>query len=262
MTDFDEKRTGVEESTNETNSFIKDRFENRDTVKKIKAKKRMGVFGKTILAIAVLGVVAMGLMVTWHYTRPAPTKLDITVVQEELYSIQELATAKYAYTNVEHFENARQFPIVGFDIPLTTKSFNLEYSGEIKAFFDMSKTEVKVSESKVVVTLPEISISHSIESEAKEEHSSIFNPINLKDQTDLAKDLKGIMLDRAMQLGIMDEARKNAEIAITGLISPMLDEVQTLEIKQSKTGQLADEQQVQAAKTNAEKIKKKLRVIE
>lgn len=260
-----EKEVNVNENGEKQKTFRQEQAEAKTKIKEVKAKNGMGKFGKTILAIAFLGVVVIGVMLVWSKVNPntePATKIDVTIIEEQLKEIQEISTAKYTYTDVQIFKNTRKVPVVNIDIPLTTKSFKIKYSGEIKAFFDMKKCELDVNSNKVTIELPEVKMSQSLDDDVIEEHNSIFNPIKIDDQSGFVDDLKVIMEARAIEKGIMDEAKKNAEKMITSLLTPMLSEGQTIDVHQSKAGLLADEKRIVNIAKKAAKIKKGLHTVD
>ena len=66
--------------------------------------------------------------------------------------------------------------------------------------------------------------------EVFDENTSIFNPITIEDYTGFQADQQGVMEEKAIQGGLLTQAKDQAETAIGGLITPLLQEGQTLEI--------------------------------
>ena len=79
-----------------------------------------------------------------------------TALTQQLQEVNDLVTMEYNYTKVGKFENSLQ--LNGWDIPLTTKSFLLTYSGKLSAGVDMSKAEVNVKDHTISVKIPEVAI--------------------------------------------------------------------------------------------------------
>ena len=251
-------------NNNESKSFRQEKAEAKMDIKKQKTKNGMGKFGKTILALAFLGIVAIGVMITWEKINPlqTSTKIDVTILKEKLVGVQEVATAKYTYTDVQIFKNAKKIPLTSVDVPLTTKMFKVKYSGEIKAFFNMKKCKIKDTKSKLIVELPEIKLSQSMDDEIIEEHNNIFNPIHLEEQSDFVKALKLIMKDRSIDKGILKEARSNSKKMIVGLFTPILSNDKTIEVYQSKEALKKDKKMAKDISKKAKQYKKVLHALD
>ena len=249
-----------EENYNSTDELKREKTDIELEIKELKAKSRMGKLGKTIMAFAFLGLVAIGVMVTWHLINPTSdeTKIDVTVLKEELVKIQEVSTAKYTYTDMQTFKNTRKLPLINVSVPLTTKMVRIKYSGEVKAFFDMKKCEIKNSKNKITVKLPKIQLSHSMDDKIVEEHNNIFNPISMDEQSKLVKSLKTIMEDRAIKKGLMDEARDNSKKMIKGILLPAVSDGKEIKVFQSKKALSEDKKTEKKISKKAKEIKKNL----
>ena len=95
-------------------------------------------------------------------------------------------------------------------IPFTEKSFIVQYDGTVKAGIkDLTKTQVSQKGETIIVRLPEVEIT-GIE---------IFNPITVEDLNKAQKNLKEEMYQRALEKGILDMAKSNAEEVLKGMLS-------------------------------------------
>ena len=161
----------------------------------------------------------------------APTLSSITV-ENQLQQISQLATVRYSYTNMGQFENSNEF--YGIKLPFTTKSFIVAYDGTIIAGVDLTQAKVTITDQKVTISLPAPQIlSHEVDPNSLEvfdETTSIFNPITIEDYTGFQADQQGVMEEKAIQSGLLTQAKDQAETAIGGLITPLLQEGQALEI--------------------------------
>lgn len=154
----------------------------------------------------------------------APVLSSITV-ENQLQQISQLATVRYSYTNMGQFENSNEF--YGIKLPFTTKSFIVAYDGTIIAGVDLTQAKVTIS-----LPAPQI-LSHEVDPNSLEvfdETTSIFNPITIEDYTGFQADQQGVMEEKAIQSGLLTQAKDQAETAIGGLITPLLQEGQALEI--------------------------------
>ena len=131
------------------------------------------------------------------------------------------------------FERGSDF--YGIRIPFTTSRFIVSYSGVITAGVDLSQAQVEVTDEQVTVTLPAAQIlSHEIDPDSLEvfdETRSIFNPITIEDYSGFQADQQGVMEEKALQAGLLTQAQDQAEAAVTGLLTPLLDEGQALEVR-------------------------------
>ena len=110
----------------------------------------------------------------------------------------------------------------------------MAYDGTIIAGVDLTQAKVAITDQKVTISLPAPQIlSHEVDPNSLEvfdETTSIFNPITIEDYTGFQADQQGVMEEKAIQSGLLTQAKDQAETAIGGLITPLLQEGQALEI--------------------------------
>lgn len=188
--------------------------------------------GKLIIFGVILAIVCFAVGFFSGGREEKPPVLSSITVENQLQQISQLATIRYSYTNMGQFENSNEF--YGIKLPFTTKSFIVAYDGTITAGVDLTKAKVTVTDQKVTIALPAPQIlSHEVDPNSLEvfdETTSIFNPITIEDYTGFQADQQGVMEDKAIQGGLLTQAKDQAEAAIGGLITPLLQEGQTLEI--------------------------------
>ena len=149
--------------------------------------------------------------------------LSSHVTQFGLQSIGELATQAGFFTSVQVIENARD--VFGVSIPFTAKKYVYSYDGIIKAGLDFQGIDISVDDiqKKIAVTIPETQV-FSIEIDPDSfvlyhEGGSVFNALKM-DEVNLAeKALKDAIRQRAIDNGLLDEAKSNAELVIRGFLS-------------------------------------------
>ena len=151
---------------------------------------------------------------------------NIEVIKEKLASTAELNTYSYLCTDVITRANSKTFK--NWKIPFTEKSFIVQYDGTVKAgISDLTKAQVTEEGEKIIVKLPEVEItSAEIDNDSFEkldESNNIFNPITVEDLNDAQKDLKEKMIDQAINKGILDAAKENAETIIEGMLKGTAD---------------------------------------
>ena len=88
---------------------------------------------------------------------------------------------------------------------------------------DLTKADVSQDEDTIIIKLPDVEITGiEIDNDSFEkldESNNIFNPITVEDLNDAQKDLKDKMEAQAIEKGILDIARENAETVISGMLS-------------------------------------------
>ena len=137
-------------------------------------------------------------------------------------NIGELATQIAYCTEVNLTDSSVQ--LWGWDVPFTQSKYIYSYDVSIKAGYDFSKIEWTVNRStgKISVFLPEdIIISAEINPESFEvyhEKESAFNQINLKDNNEALIKLREDALNTAIDNGLLENARANAEVLITAFL--------------------------------------------
>lgn len=188
--------------------------------------------GKLIIFSVLLAIVCFAVGFFSGGREEKPPVLSSITVENQLQQISQLATVRYSYTNMGQFENSNEF--YGIKLPFTTKRFIVAYDGTITAGVDLSQAKVTITDQKVTIALPAPQIlSHEVDPNSLEvfdETTSIFNPITIEDYTGFQADQQGVMEDKAIQGGLLTQAKDQAEAAIGGLITPLLQEGQTLEI--------------------------------
>lgn len=188
--------------------------------------------GKLIIFGVLLAIVCFAVGFFSGGREEKPPVLSSITVENQLQQISQLATVRYSYTNMGQFENSNEF--YGIKLPFTTKRFIVAYDGTITAGVDLSQAKVTITDQKVTIALPAPQIlSHEVDPNSLEvfdETTSIFNPITIEDYTGFQADQQGVMEDKAIQGGLLTQAKDQAEAAIGGLITPLLQEGQTLEI--------------------------------
>ena len=150
------------------------------------------------------------------------TITNVEVVKEKLEATAELNTGSYLCTDVLTKSDSKKFK--DWEIPFTEKSFIISYDGTVKAGIkDLTKAEVVESGDTIIVKLPEVEITGAdIDNDSfqkLDESNNIFNPISVEDLNDAQKELKDKMIDRAVEKGVLDIAKSNAETVLGGMLA-------------------------------------------
>ncbi|MDO4680160.1 MAG: DUF4230 domain-containing protein [Aerococcus sp.] len=176
-----------------------------------------------LLLVAVVVLVGGAYGVGRFTQSESEPKITSELVGNRIESAQELVTTKYYYTNTASYENTRDF--YGWKIPFTTKTFLVTYDGVINAGVDLKNMSVDVNQDKktIDITLLEPKIlSHEMDENSLkvfDEKDSLFNSIKISDYTGFEKDQKQQAEKKALDRGLLTEAKKQAQTAITSLLA-------------------------------------------
>lgn len=187
-----------------------------------------GIIIKIVSVIVMIAFIGFGAIFLYNHVANNVLGLNqhektssIEIVKEKLKETAELNTGSYLCTTVITKADSRK--IKGWKIPFTQKSFTISYDGTVKAGIkDLTKAEVSQNGDKVIVKLPEVEITGTeIDNDSFEildESNGVFNTISADDVNDAQKELKKKMEQRAIEKGILDMAKNNAEELVTELL--------------------------------------------
>lgn len=137
-------------------------------------------------------------------------------VKHELLSIGELATAKYAYLGQTYIMEYRS--ILGLDIPFTSHTIDVTYSGVIKAGYVVDDIEVEVKDATIYITLPSPRVlDNYIDTYVTKESNNIFNPIETNEVSEKLNEVKVAELEKCRD-DAYDKAEKEVKKTILGLL--------------------------------------------
>lgn len=188
-----------------------------------------GAVIKTVSIIVIIVFIAGGGYLTYkHFIGKLTNESEhevvnhVDVIKEKLENTAELNTGSYLCTNVITKADSKKFK--DWKIPFTEKSFIVQYDGTVKAGIkDLTKSQITQEGKTIVIKLPEVEITGvEIDNDSfkkLDESNNIFNPISIEDLNDAQKDLKEKMYDQAVEKGVLDIARSNAETIISGMLA-------------------------------------------
>ena len=149
-------------------------------------------------------------------------QIDISILNEEIHDIGELATIEYFYTDAASYSDSKEIGDV--TIPFTQKSYVIKWDGTIKAGVEVNeiKAVLKESSKQLVIQMPTATIlSHELDENSYkvlEEKNNIFNPIKLEDRFNTDIEAKAKMEQHAIENGLLDKALDNAKVIIENLV--------------------------------------------
>lgn len=144
--------------------------------------------------------------------------IDEDMLHSYIYDDITLSDAVYDYTDTTKFENRNSLKDV--PLPLTKKSFTIQYNGTVTAGIDSSLIEVVTDNDNYVITviLPEASItSHDIHADSfsiTNIKDNLINPITDDDYMNACLSRQDIMEQNAIKSGLIDETYKSAKETI------------------------------------------------
>lgn len=188
-----------------------------------------GVAVKVISVIVIIAIIVGGGYLACKYYMGKMTDKtthevvnSVEVIKEKLEATAELNTGNYLCTDVITWEDSKKFK--DWKIPFTDKSFIVQYDGVVKAGIrDLTKAEVTEEGKTIIVKLPDVEITGvEIDNDSFEkldESNNLFNQISIEDLNEAQKDLKEKMREKALEKGVLDIARSNAEAVLSGILT-------------------------------------------
>jgi len=194
-----------------------------------------------ITIILVVLAFAAGGWLTWSFMQPTPeqTEQRATVLLERVRKVMKLVTVegdfteRYNETNIRNFTVYLPFPST-FSFP---KQALIDVTGTVLVGYNMEqvKVETKTDEQRIILkNLPEpeiLSIDHEINYYNIEE--SFFNSFSAKDYTQLNKNAKDVLRQKALESDLLAEAEKQGNQLLDVLDYMVSSAGWTLEVQQS-----------------------------
>lgn len=201
----------------------------------MKIGERMQDTKKFIVNLIIILII--GCIIFWFGTmmggKANEPKISDTSLYTQLNEISELTVLEYNYSKVGKFENS--LSLNGWDIPLTTKSFLLTYSGQLKAGVNMEKANVSIDDKTILIELPPVEILSNIIDEKSievyDETHNIFNQISINDYTEFATQQKAKVEEEAIENGMLSEAATRVDHTITNMFQAIPEIKEAYKIK-------------------------------
>ena len=160
-------------------------------------------------------------------------EIDSEMLESSIRQIAELSTLAKRYTEVSFFEDQSTAAVFGreFNIPGTTRSFILRFSGDIRFGINVGDIRVRVAEytddaGEIFVYMPTSAIlTHAIDMESiqlLDERTGVFTRLELEDFTYFIAGQQRYIENRASTLQFLSDAERNAEQAIYALLRAAL----------------------------------------
>ena len=176
------------------------------------------------LAIALVAVLAVGIGAGYLGNNLIH---DGKTTQLTFEDIGELATQAAYCTEVNVTQADRE--LFGLSIPFTQSKYIYSYDVILKAGYDFAQITYEVDEESqtIEVRLPQVQILSSeldLDSfQVYEEDESIFRPIRLEETNAAMQQMQQRAEEDAISNGLLDNARANAELVLTGFFAGAYD---------------------------------------
>lgn len=183
------------------------------------------VMRKSLIIILAVVIILVATFLVLKFSNDEIT-ITIETLDETLEPISELSTSAFEYTGEVTRSSTRTG--LGMNIPGTTNSVTITYSGVIKVGYDVDAIQESIdNEQKIIkISLPEPQIfGNYIDTQNLEFETSnnIFNPIDAEDLFGYLKEIQADELDRAIAAGMYETAEGQIESLITGLLAVFPD---------------------------------------
>lgn len=142
--------------------------------------------------------------------------VDSSLIQQQLQQLWELSTVKYSYSGACNFSSQKM--LNELKIPFSTKFFIFTYDGYLKAGIDLSTADVSIEGTTATITLtgPEVFDNVILEDTVSviDQSNNVINTIKVEDVMRVLSSEKEKMKTRAINNGVLDQAKQNAELII------------------------------------------------
>lgn len=183
----------------------------------------LGRWLAALILLALLACLCFGAGIFWMNRQNPPSEITADLLVNRIQQAQQLVTVKYFYTNMGKFEDSSKF--YGWRIPFSGKSFLVSYDGKISAGVDLGRVTVQKEGERVTVSLPKPQVlAHEIDQDSLkvyDESRNIFNQISVQDYAQFSLEQQQAMEQKAIEGGLLEEAKGSAERALTGLLTAM-----------------------------------------
>lgn len=173
----------------------------------------------------IIGLVIIGIIIGIGIGVQKIVFSDSKTTKIGFEDIGELATQSAYCTEVNVTKASRK--LFGVDIPFTQSKYIYSYDIVIKAGYDFEEIKWEVDGTTIKVKLPEAQVLSSDVDMGSfklyHEDESVFRQITLTENNDAIKSMKEKAEKNAITNGLLDNARSNAEIILTGFFANTYD---------------------------------------
>lgn len=181
---------------------------------------KANLLGKILAGVVIMGVIAAVVigMRKVVFSESQTTKIGFE-------NIGELATQSSYCTQVNVTDSSKK--LFGASIPFTNSKYIYSYGVTIKAGYDFNEIVWEEKGKTIEIKLPEIKIlSSEINQDSFKvyhEDESVFNQITLTENNEALVKLKEQAENEAIESGLFENARTNAETILTSFFGSVYD---------------------------------------
>lgn len=181
---------------------------------------KVSLLGKILAGVVILGVIAAVVigMRKGVFSESQTKKIGFE-------NIGELATQSSYCTQVNVTDSSKK--LFGASIPFTNSKYIYSYGVTIKAGYDFNEIDWEEKGKTIEIKLPEIKIlSSEINQDSFKvyhEDESVFNQITLTENNEALVKLKEQAENEAIESGLFENARTNAETILTSFFGSVYD---------------------------------------
>ncbi len=181
-----------------------------------------------LLVLLVVGSFIGGFQTARYIDRKHNPEVTVTMIQEALKDCSDLTTAQLEYSGFVRYTDGT----INF---INKKSFSMIYHATIRAGIDMSKVEIELSPSQVIITLPETQVADAEIDTSHltfyDESFALFNWTRKEDTTEAVNLAKEDVKNNADTSQLKVHAKEQAKKVIEGLIRPIITDGRELIIQ-------------------------------
>lgn len=182
--------------------------------------KKEHLLGKVLAALLILAVIVAVII---GIKKVAFSENQTTKIGFE--NIGELATQSSYCTQVNVTDSSKK--LFGASIPFTNSKYIYSYGITIKAGYDFNEIDWNEKGNIIEVKLPEVKIlSSEIDQDSFKvyhEDESVFNQVTLEENNEALTKLKEQAQTDAIESGLFENARDNAETILTSFFGNVYD---------------------------------------
>lgn len=183
-------------------------------------RERITEILKWVRLLAAAGLaVGIGIFVYSKIQHAGEPELTSSFINGKLEAASALTTSELAYTGLIKYKEG--------DIPfLTQNSFSMIYSARVRAGIDLSCVQIKISDQKVELILPESTVqSIEIDTDSIEfydERLALFNWTKKSDIIDAVAAAKEDVAKKADMDSLLEHAKQQTETVLTVLLADVV----------------------------------------
>lgn len=184
-------------------------------------EKNRGVLKAVIYLLITLVLAGTAIFVAMRFTKVKGPEITNSFISDKLEAASELTSAKLTYNGLIHYSDG--------SIPfLTKKEFTMTYRAEVKAGIDLSKVTSEITDTQVIIRVPQIEILDiSVDESSIQFYDEKFALFNWEKKGDLLETIESAKQDvkeQADMEGLKASAKNQIQILLDGLFRDSIGE--------------------------------------